>query len=293
MTSRVEPCPACGYDAPGGVCRHCGGLPREPSLAGPAPRGARALLAGARALPLGLWILLTTPCTKRLLVPPFLLTVFLYGAAFVVALRLSASAWTDLVVSEPWRSLATAGTALLTAVVFAFVFAWTFGIAYQTVAGPFLDTIQGRIERRFFGADPRETLARERGAQGSLVRRVWRFSGEQVRSALVSLQASLLALLILVAFVWLLFVPFVGHPTFGAIAGFASGISLVDIACSRREWTLGRRLRFAVRHAGALAVLGLVTSLLFLIPYLGPILAVPSAAIGGQWLVCRLDKTRI
>lgn len=244
-------------------------------------------------MPLGFWVLLTTPRTKRLLVPPFLLTLGLYVTCFVATWRLSTSTWSDFVVSEPWRSLASAGTFLVSAVVFGFVFAWTFGIAYQTIAGPFLDTIQGRVEARWFGADPREAITRARGEGRPLSRRVLSFTQDQVRSALVSVQASLFALFLMLMFVWLLFVPLVGHPTFGAVAGFASGISLLDIACSRREWSLGARLRFVGRHFGPVAVLGVVTSFLFLVPYLGPVLAVPSAAIGGQWLVCRLDKARL
>ena len=35
---------------------------------------------------------------------------------------------------------------------------------------------------------------------------------------------------------------------------------------------------------------GIMAGLLFLIPFVGPILMVPAASAGGLWLVCRVDK---
>lgn len=291
--SSVVPCSVCGYHAPARPCPHCGGAPRERSLSGAPPRGSSAILCGARAPLVGFATLCTTPRTKRLLVAPLVLTVLLYGVLFAVFWRTSTAAWSGFVVSEPWRTLLAGGTFVLSAFVFAFVFAWTFALAYQTIAGPFLDTIQGRIEERWFGSDPRATLTRRAEEPRAFAARLFQFAAVETRSLLVSLHASLVAALMLLAFVWLLFVPLVGHPTFGAIAGFASGIALLDIACARRDWTLGRRLSFARRHCLPLAALGLVTSVFFLVPFLGPIVGIPSAAIGGQWLVCRLDKARI
>ena len=110
---------------------------------------------------------------------------------------------------------------------------------------------------------------------------------------LISIEASIIALLIMLAFVWVLFIPLVGGPTFAAVAGFAASIALVDIPCSRRDWSLRRRLRFVVQNFGAVATLGIVTSLLFLVPFIGPIVAVPSAAVGALWLLVRLDKSAL
>jgi uncharacterized protein involved in cysteine biosynthesis len=85
----------------------------------------------------------------------------------------------------------------------------------------------------------------------------------------------------------------VGFPLFMAIAGFGTAITLLDIPFSRREWPLSKRLQFMVHNAGAVTGFGLVASLLFLIPIIGPLVMVPAASIGGLWLVVRLDKDSI
>ena len=41
---------------------------------------------------------------------------------------------------------------------------------------------------------------------------------------------------------------------------------------------------------GAAVAYGAVAGLFFLLPVVGPILMVPSASVGGLWLLCRLDK---
>jgi len=38
-------------------------------------------------------------------------------------------------------------------------------------------------------------------------------------------------------------------------------------------------------------IFGATAGLVFAIPLLGPIVAVPAASIGGMWLVIRLDKS--
>ncbi len=242
---------------------------------------------------MGFWILLSTPRTKRLLLPPFVLTFAAYACAFFLGWHGFASVWNGLVTSEPWVSLLGAGTFLVSVVVFAFVFAWTFALVYQALAAPFLDAMQGRIEARWFGSDPRATMVRELEDGKSWTGRWIALSRDQARSLLVSLEASVVAGLIMLTFLWVIFLPFVGGPTFAAVAGFASSIALVDIPCSRRDWSLGRRLRFVFGNFGAVAAFGIVTSLFFLVPYVGPILAVPSAATGGLWLLVRLDKSRL
>ena len=40
----------------------------------------------------------------------------------------------------------------------------------------------------------------------------------------------------------------------------------------------------------AMTAFGVVSSLVFLVPVLGPIVMVPAASIGGLWLLVRLDK---
>jgi uncharacterized protein involved in cysteine biosynthesis len=359
----VIPCPVCGYHAPEAFCRHCAGDPHEDSLRGAPPRGFRAWLAGAWAVPIGAWILLRTPRVKRLLVPAVILTCLVFAVllglslsgvhALLDHLRSNGSAAPDADAGWFARSLHwLAGSGIVMGllegsafvvivVVFAFVALWTFSVAYEAIGGPFFDTIQGRIEARWFGRDPRETLqprpeiAPSRAAWLTTacvtvaailvaVFFLWSSSlawllllclpipflfagkrdpaygawlartvGTEARSLLVSVQASLVSLVIMLLLVWIAFIPFVGYPTFSAIAGFASAITLIDIPCSRRRWSLGQRLRFVFRNFGPVLLLGVVTSFVFVVPILGPIVGIPSASIGGQWLLCRLDKSHL
>ncbi len=356
----VVPCPLCGYHAPELACPACGLAPREPTLREARTGVMREFRDGLRALPQGARALLATPRTKRLLVPPMLLTVAIFGAILLAlvralsrffdavrnedlgALGLSPGFWSDVVEWLAGLQLVLAIAHSLSIVVFLAAFAiaglWTFSIAYELVCGPFLDTIQARVEARWFGADPRVRLERPPGedpaaaARASAIaagisiaaicaffwvdagwswaflaviplsfaiaaRRVpgsaswsaW-FARSQARALWTSLKASLLAALILIAFVWLKFVPFVGLPLFAMVAGFATALTLLDIPFSRRNWSLKQRVRFLFQHLGAILALGVVTSLIFLVPFIGPLVGVPCASIGGQWLLCRLDK---
>jgi uncharacterized protein involved in cysteine biosynthesis len=106
----------------------------------------------------------------------------------------------------------------------------------------------------------------------------------------VSIKASLVVLMILVLFIWVKLIPLVGVPIFMAIAGFGTAITLLDIPFSRRNWSLGQRYQFMRRHALSMIGFGLVSSMVFLVPFFGPLVMVPAASIGGQWLVIRLDK---
>ena len=359
----VIPCPVCGYHAPEAFCRHCNSVPHEPSLRGPPPRGWQAWLAGAQALPRGAWILLRTPRVKRWLVPAVMLTCLVFVVLLVLALggvnalldtlRAGESAEPDADAgwwarSLHWMSgsgivmgLLQGSAFIVVAVVFAFVALWTFSVIYEAIGGPFFDTIQGRIESRWFGLDPRETLqprpeiATSRAtwltavcgiAAAALVVAFFAWSsgwawflllllplpflvagkrdpaygawlartvGTEARSLMVSVQASIVSLVIMLLLVWVLFIPLVGYPTFSAIAGFAASITLIDIPCSRRRWSLGQRLRFVFGNFGAVLLLGVATSFVFIVPILGPIVGIPCASIGGQWLLCRLDKSRL
>lgn len=108
-----------------------------------------------------------------------------------------------------------------------------------------------------------------------------------------SLRTSLVALFLLILCLPLKFVPFVGPILFGAAAGFSTAISLMDIPFSRRRWSLSQRLTFLLQNPVALIAFGSTASLLFLLPFIGPILMVPAASVGGLWLVVRLDKSRL
>jgi uncharacterized protein involved in cysteine biosynthesis len=106
----------------------------------------------------------------------------------------------------------------------------------------------------------------------------------------VSVKAAALAGALLVLLLPLKFVPVVGFLLFGLAAGFTTAISLLDIPCERRRWSLRQRLAFLARHLPAIVAFGCVSSLLFVLPFVGPVLMVPAASLGGLWMLVRLDK---
>lgn len=191
----IVPCVLCGYHAPLATCPHCGHAPREARLRAPVSGAMAGFVAGLEAVPRGLVVLLRTRGVKRWLLPPLVLTVtalvlvlvwgysalsgvlhdslpegvelappdwdWLRGAewlAGVVAWVVSAAEWT---LNAAYALLANRVSGLL---VYAFlgVFAswYVFSIAYEAVAGPFLDEIQGRLETGWFGTNPRDALER-------------------------------------------------------------------------------------------------------------------------------------
>ncbi|MBL8861810.1 MAG: EI24 domain-containing protein [Planctomycetes bacterium] len=356
----VVPCPLCGYHAPELSCPSCRLAPREPTLVGGRGRTLREFLDGLRAVPQGARMLLSIRGTKRLLVPPLILTALLFGAILALlvrwmtgffdavrnqdlgALGIDPGFWSRVI---EWLAglqvviaIAQAGSLLVLMTAFTVAALWTFSIAYELVCGPFLDTIQARVEAAWFGADPRVALEQPPGidpvasARAAAVaasvaglaivawawidarwswallvlvplaflvaaRRVpgswswtrW-FARSQARALWTSVKASTLAAVVLVLFLWLKFVPFLGLPLFAMVAGFATALTLLDIPFSRRGWSLRQRVRFLFQHLAAVVALGVVTSLVFVVPILGPLVGVPCASIGGQWLLCRLDK---
>jgi uncharacterized protein involved in cysteine biosynthesis len=106
----------------------------------------------------------------------------------------------------------------------------------------------------------------------------------------VSVKAALVAGVILLLFFPLKFVPGIGYVLFGSVAGFTTAISLLDIPFERRQWSLSQRFAFLVRHAPAVILFGVTSSLLFVLPLIGPLLMVPAASVGGLWMLTRLDK---
>lgn len=370
LRSIVVPCALCGYDSPEELCPHCRGAvsDREFARGAPPASGRGAVAAGFAALPRGLSLLATTRGTKRWLVPPFVLTSVAFAALFTWAwngferlveyaretgerIQGPEVSWylraLDFVL-ESWAFvlLAKLSGALLFLVIGFFAALYAFSLFYEAISGPFLDEVQGRIEQRWFGVDPRNATQRPTDwsvarcaahtaavsavalALGFLALRltsgagllwsvptialalvlpfaVWgRIArswgrwflwavGVEIVTLWTSVRTSLFALLLLVFCLPLKFVPLVGPLLFGAAAGFATAISLLDIPFSRRRWNLGQRFSFLGHHAPALAAFGSVASLLFLIPFAGPILMVPAASIGGLWLFVRLDKSRL
>ena len=196
MTS--VPCALCGYDAPGSPCPHCGGRPEEPSLARPLRGTWGGVWEGLVAVPRGLAFLARTRGVKRWMLPPLLVTTtilivvlwYVFGLinswidqALPGDFELSGSwAWLEGL-SERWDWLKTAWLGLVAAAEWTANAVWAlftseplrllawfllgsllmwycFSIAYEALAGPFLDEIQARLEAGWFGADPRSRLER-------------------------------------------------------------------------------------------------------------------------------------
>jgi len=110
------------------------------------------------------------------------------------------------------------------------------------------------------------------------------------RAIVASMQAALFTSILLVLALPLYFVPVVGYLLFATACGFATAVGLLDIPFERRNWPMSLRLRFVGRHLPALIAFGIVSGFLLAVPLIGPVVMVPSASIGGLWLVCRLDK---
>jgi uncharacterized protein involved in cysteine biosynthesis len=355
------PCPVCGYDAPGDSCPHCKLEPAETTLREALSGILTNMRAGLTALPRGLFFLGTTRGVKRYLVPPFVLTLVAFALMFLWVWKwvqrlidwVPSGDAGDLPLGDGWIRdalewvvrtgvfmwAAQLGGVLLLAVVGSLVVLWAFSIVYEAIAGPFLDEVQGKIEERWFGVNPRNEISRPTSlpvrqcvlwtllaslpAPAALG--VWYFVDARWSWAVlvlgiptpfliaarmnreygkwlmwvirveggtlwVSLKASAIGALILIFFFPLKFIPGVGYLLFGGVAGFTTAITLLDIPFERRQWNLSMRLRFLFSNAGAMIGFGLVASLLFVIPFIGPVLMVPAASIGGLWLVCALDK---
>lgn len=358
------PCPLCGYDAPGTSCPHCELRSTDPTLAGPAPDTFQGLIDGFRAVPTGLYLLLTTRGVKRLLLPPVILTGAIFGWLFYMMISFllnlvdaaelqdpalldietgwlrSAAEW--LIAQGIVITTAKIGSWLVVLVGSFFLMWWIGSIVYEAIAGPFLDEVHGRLEKKWFGRNPRDEIERpvdipaSRCALLSVVAGVpafaclvvwWVTSGivalfflalvpvpfavlgvlirdygtwlawvakVEGRTLLVSVKASFLSLLVLIpAFVIKLIVPVFGPFLFVLIAGFATSLTLLDIPFSRRQWSLPTRFQFLVQNLPAMISFGAVSALLFAVPLFGPILMVPSASVGGVWLICRLDKNAL
>lgn len=371
----VSPCPLCGYDRPrvpgadgrAGLvagCPHCGLDPREPSLRRRLRGSLQGFGVGLAALPQGLYFLVSTPGVKRWLVPPLLLTLGAFAAlawwlwtwAQRLVELLRDRSGQPLELDPDWLEralrwllglktfvwLAEAGSIVVLLLVGAVAAFWTFSIVYEAVSGPFLDEIHSRVEERWFGRDPRNTLQRPSAlspracalfsaaggalaiaaivgfyllagwlawallllgpplafaALGLVQRDYGRWLLWVVRleggTLWVSVKAAAVAGLILVVFFPLKFVPGIGYVLFGTVAGFTTAVSLLDIPLERRQWSLRQRLAFLLRQAPAVATYGAVSSLLFVVPLIGPVLMVPAASVGGLWMVCRLDKSSL
>jgi len=360
-------------------CPHCGRNPLEPSLRKPLRGPFSGVVEGLFALPRGLFYLLSTRGLKRWLVPPLIVTsVFLLlalvwtfgvldayieerttgtfevGAEWPWLAGLSSQwdwlkdSFSALVDGFEWVAnlligLLTSGSLRLFGwfLVGSLVSWYCFSIAYEALAGPFLDEIQSRLESRWFGADPRNRLERPTDIPADRCVRLSTWVGTTTlaalvaaffvdvipgwsvlavasastlaavlvdrrygswllwvarvegRAAWVSLQASVITGVLLLFALPLYFVPLLGYFMFAFVCGFATAIGMLDIPMERRGWPLGMRVRFILRNLPALVTFGIVGGALLAIPIFGPIFMVPGASIGGLWLLCRLDKSKL
>jgi uncharacterized protein involved in cysteine biosynthesis len=313
---------------------------------------------GLSAVPRGFGLLLTTGGVKRLLIPPVLLTslsfAFIFFHLWNALLKLLEAADLNnpesVELEEGWiRDAAVwiieTGAAAIAAnsasfLTFLFLFGllsfYTFSVLYEALAGPFLDQIHGRFERRWFGEDPRDSIQRPDALSvrrcalitssqvfvGLLCFLLWSEAPTWQRLAVtplpllltallhreygkwlswvvrtesgtlwVSLKAAALAGVALLLLSPLHLIPVVGSFLFGFLAGFPTALTLLDIPFSRRQWSTAQRISFIRKNLLPVIAFGAVSGLLFVIPLIGPLVMVPSASVGGLWLICRLDKT--
>ena len=359
-TMHIIPCDTCGYDSPLDDCPHCSARPGDSPIGSPESNLGKRIGLGLSALPKGFGLLLTTGGVKRFLVPPVLLTslafAYLFFHAWVLVEEvLDAANLNDpnaLNLKEGWirdaavwlietGAVVIAGytaSFLTFLVLFALLSFYTFSILYEALAGPFLDQIQGRFEKRWFGEDPRDTIQRPDELSvtrcavittsqlivGALIFFLWETPSTWLKllviplpllvTALlhrsfgkwlmwvvrteagtlwVSVKAALFAGLALVLLSPLHFIPVVGSFLFGFLAGFPTAITLLDIPFSRRQWSTAQRIAFVRANFLPVTAFGAVCGLLFVIPVLGPLVMVPSASVGGLWLICRFDKSAL
>lgn len=359
-----SPCPLCGYEAIGATCPHCELKSTDPSFSKPPGDPLTAVIDGLRAVPTGLYLILTTRGVKRLMAPPVIITGVIFFAFLYMLLSFVFGFIDEMSLGDPitldieteWlRSAAEyvmsarlltwsaqAGGWLLALVTSFFLMWWVGSIVYEAIAGPFLDEIQGRFEVKWFGRNPRNEIERPTNLPASrctllsvvagvpavaclalwwvssgilaafflllipvpfvvlgvLIREygtwLWWVVRIESRTLLVSLKASLVAAVFLIPAIIIKFaVPVIGVFLFFLIAGFATALTLLDIPFSRRQWPLKLRIRFLFLNLPAMIGFGAVSALLFAVPVFGPLLMVPSASIGGLWLVCRLDKNSL
>ncbi|MCH2106523.1 MAG: EI24 domain-containing protein [Planctomycetes bacterium] len=356
----ITPCKTCGYDSPAEICPHCSERPEGSIIGDPEAGLAQRIGVGFAALPRGMGLLLVTGGVKRFLLPPLFLTslafsYLFYHAWVLLEEVLDAANLKDpsaLNLEEGWireaaiwlietGTLAVAGytaSFLTFLLLFALLSFYTFSVLYEALAGPFLDEIHGRFERRWFGADPRDAIQRPDELSvtrcvvittsqllvGALIVLLWdtpstwlkllvfplpllatallhRSFGKwltwvmrtEAGTLWVSVKAALFAGLALVLLSPLHFIPGIGSFLFGFLAGFPTAITLLDIPFSRRQWSTSQRIAFVRKNFLPVTAFGSICGLLFVIPVLGPLVMVPSASVGGLWLICRFDKSAL
>ena len=128
-------------------------------------------------MPMGVLQIAKSPRVWPLLIPPVVITATIFGfllwwgwsrierfleavrAQSLDSLHLEEGWWRDALMWLMGQSvtiaLAKATGLLLFIVVCSILVLWIFSVVYEAISGPFLDEIQGKIETRWFGHDPR------------------------------------------------------------------------------------------------------------------------------------------
>lgn len=86
-------------------------------------------------------------------------------------------------------------------------------------------------------------------------------------------------------------VPVVGPWLAYPLSGMVTGLDFLDYSLARRQWSLRDKLDLMRRQAGALVGYGIVFFALLEIPGIGGLALVP-AAVGGTWLLARVEAIR-
>lgn len=229
------------------------------------------------------------------------------------------------------QDYARAGGVLLFLVVAFLAWWFLYAIVFEVLAGPFLSRMQARAEDHWLGGHgetvehPFETrglmlLTAALGLGGvaawfapngyGLVAfaaplvvlwaslpafRAWfgPFVRLEGRAAIQGGVVALVALVGSLPFLLLHFLPGVGSLLAAGAAGFFLAIGTLDLALERRGWSLDGRFALARHCALALVAFGAVCAFLFALPVIGPLIMLPSASLGGTWLVSKLDKSAV
>lgn len=265
----------CGYPSEPAQALHCGTCASTPPAVSAARPGLRA---GFRAFFRGVGVLLARPRTKRFAVIPLLLSFVAFGVVFgllwagTADLRAHAASASWM---PQWLQSVTSGVlATLTVAIFG-AFAWfTATPITQALAAPFLDWLVARVDE--------ERLGRAPALSGS-----WAASTAfSIAQALLSLAVSLS--LSLAAFA-AAFIPFLGFVLAPLLLALALGFAAIDIAASRRRWTLSQKLSLLTARPAPWIGFGLAAVILALIPCLTILLGIPAMALGGTLLLYEVD----
>ena len=262
-------------------CAFCGGAV-DPARLGArphAPLGAASGFAlGFGTFLRGVWFLLTRSRTKRYATFPLAITALLMAASFWALWHFTGDVRASLSSAEwmPEWLRATTRVALGAVLVLLFLlFAWaTSAPIASALSAPFLDPLVGRVDEEVQGRRPGVSVPFVRDTTFSVVQSI-------------AILPFLLA--ISLTAVVLAFVPFAGPVIGFAFLSFGVGLSGLDIAGSRRRWTLRQKLGVAATNLPALLGFGAAGALLGLIPLLPLLIGIPASAIGATLLLYSLD----